>query len=181
MFYNTPSHYGAVSKLLHWSNAALMLPMIVIGYYMTMLSDEDPLYFRLLDLHQVVGVLIFCLFALKSVWRFVSPNPDLSLVSRGTELWLARIVHAVLFLSMAVIPILGYFFATAQGDGVPIYDLFEIPGVIELHKAQADMVIDLHAVLAYTIAGVIMLHIYAALKHRFIDKPAVGNRMWFRT
>lgn len=178
MLYNTSSHYGAVSKLLHWSNALLMLPMIVVGYYMTTLSDEDPLYFRMLDLHQAVGILIFCLFVLKSVWRFISPNPDLSLVSRGLELWLARIVHVILFLSMAVIPLCGYLFATAQGDGVPIFGLFELPGLMELNKTGAEAVIDLHAVLAYTVVGLILLHIYAAWKHRFSDKTAAAGRMW---
>jgi len=179
MLYNTPSRYGVVSKWLHWANAVLMLPMIGVGYYMTTLSDEDPLYFRLLDLHQVVGILIFCLFVLKGAWRFASPNPDLSLVSQGAQLWLARVVHAALFLSMAVIPVLGYLFATAQGDGIPVFDLFEIPGFMELKKAEADFVIDLHAVLAYSVAVLIMLHIYAAWKHRFIDKSAAVNRMWF--
>lgn len=179
MIYNTNSHYGAVSKFLHWSNAVLMMPTIIVGYYMTTLSDEDPLYFRLLDLHQVVGILIFCLFILKCAWRLITPNPDLSLVSRGVQLWLAHIVHVTLFLSMAVIPMLGYLFATAQGDGVPVYDLFEIPGLIELNKTKADMVIDLHALLAYSIAVLILLHIYAALKHRFNDSIPVNRRMWF--
>ena len=179
MLYNTPSQYGTVSKLVHWSTAALMLPTIIVGYYMTTLSDEDPLYFRLLDLHQVVGMLIFCLFVFKGVWRLASPGPDLSLVSRGIELRLARIVHAILFLSMAVIPIAGYLFATAQGDGVPVYDLFEIPALLALNKAQADMVIDLHAILAYTIAVLILVHISAAVKHRFVDRSAPAGRMWF--
>lgn len=179
MLNNTASQYGTVSKLLHWSNAVLMLPTIAAGYYMTTLSDEDPLYFRLLDLHQVVGVLIFCLFVIKGIWRIADSNPDLSLVSQGVELWLARIVHLILFLSMAMIPVLGYLFATAQGDGVPVYDLFEIPALMDLNKAQADLVIDLHAVLAYTVAVLILLHIFAAMKHRFIDKSALASRMWF--
>jgi len=178
MIFNTSSQYGVVSKLLHWLNALLMPPMIIIGYYQTTLSDENPLYFRLLDLHQATGLFILCLFMIKLAWRTISPNPDLSTVSSGLALRLAYSVHILLFSAMAGLPVLGYLFATAQGDGIPFFGLFEIPGLIELDKTTAENVIALHAVLAYSIAVLIILHIAAALKHHYIDGSDAFRRIW---
>jgi cytochrome b561 len=178
MLYNSPGQYGVVSKLLHGVIALLMPVMISVGYYMTTLSDQDPLYFRLLDLHQTTGLFLFCLFLIKFTWRFISPNPALPVSLSSGERRLASGVHFVLVAALLVLPLLGYLFAVSQGDGVPVYGLFEVPSLVELDKAGADAVIDLHAILAYGVGALIVVHISAALKHHFIDKTDSLARIW---
>lgn len=178
MLYNSPSQYGVVTKLLHGFVAPLLPAMIIVGYYMTTLSDQNPLYFRLLDLHEAVGLLLFCLFFIKVAWRMISPNPGLATVSSRVERRLAYGVHFLLLAAMAVLPSLGYLFAVSQGDPISVYGLFEIPSLLELGKAEADSVINLHALLAYGVGALIVVHISAALKHHFIDKTDSLSRIW---
>jgi cytochrome b561 len=171
------SRYGIVAKLLHWLIAPLLPGMIAVGSYMTTLSDENPLYFRLLDLHQTTGLLIFTLFFIRIAWRVITPYPKLPEQLSEWERMTARIVHAALLLALAIIPVFGYLFATALGDGIPVYGLFEIPGLVELNKAQADRVINVHMILAYAAGALIALHVLAAIKHRLMDRRAVLKRM----
>ena len=178
MMLNTRTQYGIVAKSLHWLIAPLMLGLIAIGSYMTTLSDENPLFFRLLDLHQTIGLSVFCLFFVKVAWRLVTPYPEQLATLARWESLLARIVHGMLMLAMVVIPIFGYLFATALGDEISIYDVFEIPSLMELNKAQSELVITIHVVLAYSIGVLIALHILAALKHHFVDKNEILRRMW---
>jgi cytochrome b561 len=111
-------------------------------------------------------------------WRLVTPNPEQLPTLTRWESLLARMVHGVLLLAMAVIPVFGYLFATALGDEISIYDVFEIPSLMELNKAQSELVITIHVVLAYSIGVLIALHILATLKHHFVDKNEVLRRMW---
>ena len=46
---NTEQDYGLISKILHWLIALIMISLIAIAWYMVRLSDEDVLYWRLLD------------------------------------------------------------------------------------------------------------------------------------
>jgi len=178
MIFNTPTRYGIVSKLLHWLIAPLILSLIAIGSYMTTLSDENPLYFRLLDLHQAIGLSVFCLFFVKVAWSLVTPNPGQLPTLAGWESLLARIVHGVLLFAMAAIPVFGYLFATGLGDEISIYDVFEIPSLTELNKAESEQVITIHVALAYGIGALIALHILAVVKHHVVDKNEILRRMW---
>lgn len=79
---------------------------------------------------------------------------------------------------MAIIPVFGYLFATAQGGGIPMYGLFEIPALVELNKARAEWVINVHMILAYETGALITLHVLAALKHHFQGRSDVLKFMW---
>ncbi len=168
-----------MSKLLHWLIATLMLCLIPLGWYMTGLSNEDPMYYRALDLHQTLGLGMLVFFIAKVAWLVISPSPLLVGTHTKWEHRTAWAVHSLLYTAMFLLPITGYLFSTSQGDPVSIYDLFEIPGVTELSKESADLVITLHMYIAYSGATLIVIHILAAIKHHFIDKDETLIRMTF--
>ncbi len=181
MFKNTSSQYGIVNQSLHWLLFLAVSVQIPIGAYVTTLSNEDILYYRLLDIHQPLGLLIFCLIIFKIIWRCYSHNPALLASIPAWQRWSAHIVHSLLLLALGIAPVLGYLFATARGDGIPILNLGEIPALIELNKQQAERVIAWHQILAYGIAVLALFHILAVLKHQLIDRDTTLKRMLFFT
>jgi len=180
MMKNSRERYGSITKVLHWLVAVLMIVMIPLGWYMSGLDNEDPWYYRSLDLHVTVGMLVLVLFLFKIVWLSISPNPRLSAQLAAWEYRAARLSHALLIAALAVVPILGYLSFTSQGDPVSIYEWFEIPSLMEFSKESAKRLASLHMYFAYATAAVAAIHILAALKHHCFDKDDVLKRMGFR-
>ena len=72
---NAESRYGAVTKLLHWSVAALILGLIWLGWYMVGLTYYDAWYNDSLAWHKALGIVVLALGALKIGWAFYSQPP----------------------------------------------------------------------------------------------------------
>ena len=176
---NTKEDYGSVSKILHWLIGFNMIGLIAIGWYMTRLSDEDIWYWRLLELHQAVGLSFFVLVPVKFAWKMYSPNPGLLPSIKPWERFVARLVHWFFIVAIVVIPLTGFIFVATNGEAVKLYDLITIPDIGRLSKVSRSLLSNIHYYLSYTCAALIVVHILAALKHHFIDLDRSLRRMTF--
>lgn len=175
--YNTPDDYGLISKLLHWLIAAAMIGLIGVGWYMVRLSDEDVLYWRLLDLHEAVGMGLLVLVPLKAMWMIVSPNPRFLPTLAPWERCLATAVRWLFIFAMLAIPLSGFLFVATNGEAVKLYDLITIPNIGSPGKATRDLLSDVHYYASYGCAALVGLHVLAALKHHFLDANRSLRRM----
>ncbi|WP_095109070.1 cytochrome b [Pseudomonas sp. Irchel 3E20] len=174
---NSSSRYGWVSIFMHWGVAlavfglfALGLWMVGLDYYSTWRKDAP-------DLHKSIGLTLFAVMLLRVVWRFVSPPPPtLSSYSRLTRLG-AKVGHSFLYLSLFAVMIAGYLISTADGAGIAVFGLFEVPALVSGLPDQADVAGVVHLYLAWALVVFAGLHALAALKHHFIDRDATLARM----
>ncbi len=177
MFRNTTEHYGLVSKLLHWFIAVSMLGLIGLGWWMVGLSYYDKWYYRGLELHRAIGVVVLFMATVFILWKIISPSPAMQTSLSRYEKLGARGVHWILLLSMFVLPVTGYLISTSSDNEFTFFNLFNIPPIIPVSTSIRDLAITLHYYLSYTIAAVALLHATAALKHQFIDKKNTLKRM----
>ena len=174
---NSSSRYGWVSIFMHWGVAlavfglfALGLWMVGLDYYSTWRKDAP-------DLHKSIRLTLFAVMLLRVVWRFVSPPPPtLSSYSRLTRLG-AKVGHSFLYLSLFAVMIAGYLISTADGAGIAVFGLFEVPALVSGLPDQADVAGVVHLYLAWALVVFAGLHALAALKHHFIDRDATLARM----
>ena len=174
---NSSSRYGWVSIFMHWGVAlavfglfALGLWMVGLDYYSTWRKDAP-------DLHKSIGLTLFAVMLLRVVWRFVSPPPPtLSSYSRLTRLG-AKVGHSFLYLSLFAVMIAGYLISTADGAGIAVFGMFEVPALVSGLPDQADVAGVVHLYLAWALVVFAGLHALAALKHHFIDRDATLARM----
>jgi cytochrome b561 len=178
-FRNANDEYGLISKLLHWLLAVAMIGLIAIGWYMTRLSDEDILYWRLLDFHEAMGLGVLLLVGMKAAWLTISPKPRQLAGLAPWERHAARTVHAAFIIATVVIPLTGLLFVATNGESINLYDLITIPNMGHLPKGVRTGLINVHYYLSYGCAMLIMLHIAAALKHHFIDLNNSLRRITF--
>lgn len=179
IFRNTRESYGLVSKLLHWLIAVPVLVLIPLGWYLGGLSEESVLYWRLLELHETLGLVVFTLALARIGWRGISPNPELPAVLADRERSAARFVHLFFILALVFIPVLGFLFVASDGEPVELYRGVEIPPVGQWSKGTRELLFDLHGYMAYTCALLIAVHVLAALKHHFIDRRSSLRRIAF--
>lgn len=174
---NSSSQYGWVSIFMHWVVAlavfglfALGLWMVGLDYYSTWRKDAP-------DLHKSIGLVLLAVMILRVLWRFISPPPSsLDSYSRMTRLG-AKFGHSFLYLSLFAVMIAGYLISTADGVGIPVFGLFEVPALVSGLPDQADTAGVIHFYLAWVLVIFSGLHALAALKHHFIDRDATLNRM----
>jgi cytochrome b561 len=186
MLSNSRARYGAVAMTLHWLLAAAILFMLWLGPFMTSLEETDPRTFPLFQLHKSIGLTILILSAARLLWRVASPAPPLPAHSPRWERIGARTVHALFYVLMIVVPLMGWATVSSAPLAVPTlwFGLFEWPHVAflaDLPRAEKRMIEEplavTHSVLAFSMLALAGLHAAAALKHHFRDRDDVLKRM----
>jgi cytochrome b561 len=168
--------YTAIAKLLHWGMALVLAGLIALGFVMTdlPLSPEKLQYYAW---HKWAGVSVFVLVWLRLVWRVLNPPPaypsTMSPLIKGVAHW----GHTVLYGLMIVIPVSGWLMSSAKGVPTVWFGVLPLPDLLEKDKALGHFLKEVHEALNYLLLLLLAGHVAAALKHHWIDKDDILNRM----
>ncbi len=174
---NSPSRYGLVSMSLHWLVALIVFSLFGLGLWMVELDYYSEWYKRAPDLHKSIGLSLFALMLLRLLWRGISPPPA-ALVKHSRAVRLAsKAAHGALYLGLFTLMFSGYLISTADGRGIEVFGLFEVPASLTSIPDQEDVAGLVHEYLAWGLIVLAGLHALAALKHHFIDRDATLWRM----
>ncbi len=177
---NSSSHYGLVSILLHWLVALAVFGLFGLGYWMVGLDYYSGWYKTAPDLHKSIGLLLFAVMLVRVLWRWVSPVPA-SLPNHGRLTRLgSKLGHGFLYLGLFVLMISGYLISTADGRGIEVFGLFEVPASLTSIPDQEDVAGLVHEYLAWALVIFAGVHALAALKHHVIDRDRTLLRMFGR-
>jgi cytochrome b561 len=183
---NSKVRYGAVAMTLHWLLAAMILFMAGLGFFMTRLDETDERMFPLFQLHKSIGLTILILSVARLAWRLANPIPALPKGMSTWERFAARGTHALFYVLMIGVPLMGWATVSSAPLAVPTvwFGLFEwphIPVLADLPRAEKRVIEGslavTHSLLALAMLGLVALHVAAALKHQFRDRDDVLKRM----
>lgn len=177
---NSSSHYGLVSIFMHWLVAVVVFGLSGLGYWMVGLDYYSSWRQTAPDLHKSIGLVLFAVMLARVLWRWFSPPPA-SLPNHGRMTRMAsKLGHSFLYLGLFVLMISGYLISTADGRGIPVFGLFEVPASLTSIPDQEDVAGLVHEYLAWTLVVFAGVHALAALKHHFIDRDRTLTRMFGR-
>lgn len=168
--------YPLSMRLLHWARAAIILGLIWSGWYMTSLPESTPITtFNLFyPNHKQFGVLVWLLAVVHLVirWRNRKHLPQTPQALSPLEKTLSHVVHRLIMALTLVTPLLGYSMSSSytQSDGVPFFFFGQLPEVLPKNDKAFALFDTLHGYCAYTLLGLIALHVAGAIKHRLQDK-----------
>jgi cytochrome b561 len=168
------SRYSRGAIVLHWTIALLIIVNLAIGLF------HETLFKGFIPLHKSIGILVLLLSVVRLLWRFTHRPPSLPATVRPWEKGLAHAVHWSLYPLMILIPLSGWVFTSAAPAPHPLsfFGLFPLPALpLTQDKAVSDMVAERHEQLAWLMLALLVLHIGAALKHRFLDRDRTLDRM----
>jgi cytochrome b561 len=171
--------YTTVAIVLHWFLAAVIVLGFVIGLTW---ADEppSPMRVRWINYHKWIGLTILGLSVLRLLWRFSHRPPTLPESIQPWQRRASQWLHRILYLFFFIVPIAGWAYSSALGFHVVYLGLIPLPDLAPKDKALADLLIDVHATLAWTLATLVGLHVGIALKHHFIDRDGLLTRMSLR-
>jgi cytochrome b561 len=75
------------------------------------------------------------------------------------------------------VPLLGWANASARGWAVKLFGALELPELTQRGSSVGHLMGDLHGVLAWVLVALIVMHVGAALFHRFVLKDTILQRM----
>ncbi len=178
----TAQKYPLSMRILHWLRAAILLGTLLVGLLMVNLPDDATAKFETLyPNHKQFGVLALLLVLVQVALRLVFRGrlPGASIGLKAWENTLSKLAHKALYALMIIVPLMGYSMSSTftQSDGVPFFFFGHLPELLPKNDGWFEIFQLLHRVLAYTLLGLIALHIAGALKHRFFDKNTDADVM----
>jgi cytochrome b561 len=168
--------YSAGSKLLHWVIGLLILMMLSASFFLEDLKvDIKPFAIRL---HMSFGITVLALMILRVYWLHRSGRPPLP---KSVPLWeviVARTIQYAMYALLIAMPIVGWIMSVLSNHTPSFFGLFylHIPGLTP-NSDLANQFFLAHQIIAYTLIGLITLHILGALKHAVVDKDKILQRM----
>ena len=166
------ARYSAVAIWLHWVLAAALAFQIALGFAM----PRDASGFSAYQLHKSVGIAILLLTALRLAWRLVRRPPPP--VERGWTGIAAKAVHAGFYAVLILAPLTGWLLVSTAPVDVPtvlfgLVPLPHLPAPSDLHSASEQA----HELLSWLALGLFGLHVAGALRHHFILRHRLLERM----
>ncbi|MDP3863597.1 MAG: cytochrome b [Rhodoferax sp.] len=175
-----PRRYSTVAIVLHWLLALVILAMFAVGLYMTDLPFS-PQRLKLYNWHKWAGVTFLALTLLRLVWRLTHRPPALPVaVTRTMPGWQHRAYHAthhLMYLLFFAVPLVGWAYSSAAGFPIVWFGQLPLPDLLPVNKELAELIKPLHKYLALALMALAGLHIAAAIKHQWVDRDGLLERM----
>jgi cytochrome b561 len=96
---------------------------------------------------------------------------------KNLEQKLALTAHILLYILVALLCFSGYFISTAGGRDVEFFSWFTLPPLPVVIENQEDVAGDWHYYFAWGLIALVVVHVFAALKHHFIDRDNTLKNM----
>ena len=170
--------YTNVAIALHWILAVGILLQIWLGFALDDIPRGTPERSTWVNFHKSTGITLAVLIVARLAWRITHRPPPLPATMPAWERIAARASHALLYVCMVGAPLAGYIASNFSRFGVKYFNLVTLPPWGTDDKAIYALFNGTHRVLAVTLAGMILLHVAAALKHALVDRDGVMRRMW---
>ena len=178
--------YTRTARLLHWTVAALVLGLLVVGTAMVRIGDDVATTVALYQAHKSFGLTVFVLMLVRLVWRWQHAPPVLTGEIGALRQRLAAIAHGTIYVLLLALPVTGWLSASAAPIPFPflLFGLVDVPHLPALAEMPYDARMVMferlalaHRWLAWGLGLLIALHAGGALwpaQHRRMVLP----RMW---
>ncbi|MGM0825203.1 MAG: cytochrome b [Pseudomonadota bacterium] len=174
---DSPSHYGRISRALHWLTAALVtLQFTVLLAWRGMGENAITLFLANIGPHGSLGFMILIVTLIRLGWAWINrtkrpPKPP------GWSGRLARCVHITFYGLLMWLPAFAILRQVGRGGALRFYGMEILPEAerdITWMIAPAEL---LHGPLAWLLCGLIFGHVAMVLIHRLWLRDKVLTRM----
>ena len=166
--------FTALSRLLHWTMAAMVLTMLCVGVAMVVSLGS---YHVLVSIHRPLGIAILILVIVRFVNRLVNRPPPLpATISRAERLAITASEYTLYGL-MFLMPLIGWGMLSAARYPIVLYGPLRLPPILPHDLTLYAWLRDLHTELAYLFFATFLAHFGAALFHGLIRRDGVFASM----
>ena len=172
--FNSFGKYGLLAKLFHWITFVILILQIPFGFYLVGLEFSD----RRIDLeniHILIGITVFYITLFRLVWKFFNSSPTEGNSFFKGQIFIAKVNHFLLYLSIFTITISGVLKKLYMGEKLNF--LFFSYGFKKDNFQLADLYYEVHIYANYLLIVLVALHILAVIVHHFIFKDKILDKI----
>jgi cytochrome b561 len=159
--------YDRVAIALHWLIAVLILAQIAFGWFLEEIPRGASLRGFYVNLHKSTGLTIALLIVFRLGWRLAHSPPRLPSFVPTWERVASRVSHLGLYICMLVMPSSGYIASNFSKYGVKLFNVVLLPPWGIDDKQIYAVFNTTHVATSYLFVGLIVLHVFAAVRHAF--------------
>jgi cytochrome b561 len=169
-----PARFTLLSRLLHWSMAAMVIAQLLIGVTMVASLSYYPL---LLAIHRPLGVAILG-FAVVRLFNRLTHRPPPFLATMGpVERRIATWSEYLLYALLLAQPLVGWAMLSAARYPITIYGSVHLPGIAPDNITLYAALRLCHTILALLLFVTFTAHMCAVLFHTLVLRDGLLNRM----
>ena len=170
--------YTRTAVALHWVIAAAVFVQIALGAWMIGIPKSPPgVRAYWFNMHKSIGITIGVLVLLRLLWRLAHRPPALPQTVAPWQRVAARFSHWGLYVCMIVMPVSGYLGSSFTKYPVKYFG-YALPHWGWDAPALKEITSQVHLATAWIFVALVALHVTAALKHRFVDRDGVFERIF---
>jgi len=171
--------YSNAAVALHWITVVLVLFQIWLGLSFADMP-QGPQRGELFTWHKTIGATILILTLVRLTYRLMNPPPpfppELPRWERVAAVW----NHRLFYILLIGLPIGGLIAVSgfSKGPSTTLLGGVQIPVIPGISEQMGETVGEIHAALAWVLIALIAVHVAAALKQQFFDRPGrMSGRM----
>lgn len=162
MWRNSTTSFGLASRLLHWTMAALIVALLILGTALSWIQPNLSTLW-LFGLHKTLGLTALSLALIRLIWHRISPPPPPLGPTAQWQNRAARATHLALYLLMLAIPLSGWIASSATGLDVVIFGQITLPPITPTSEAIENAGFAAHGILTKLLMALLLAHIAGAV------------------
>jgi len=168
------AQFPALSRLLHWTMAAMILTMLGVGAAMVASLGD---YHVLLSIHKPLGIAVLILAVVRLVNRRINPPPPFPPTMSHLERRVAIASERAMYGLMIVLPVIGWGMLSAAHYPIVLYGSVHLPFILPHSAVLYAVLRKTHTILAYGFFAMFMAHFGAVLFHTLVMRDGLLKRM----
>lgn len=170
---NDAQTYLPIQKILHWTLAVLLLFWLFVSGELVESAEGDARGF-ILGIHSGGALVILALTAWRFAVRRGHPVAPLTTLKPWEARWSHR-MHLALYATTAILVLSGILHGLFYEETIRAFGF--LPLTVGYQEGLNDLFHEAHEILGTVLKLLVILHIVAALKHQFIDRQRLLQRM----
>ncbi|THU02777.1 cytochrome b [Lampropedia puyangensis] len=183
LWLDSPTQYGRISRILHWSMALLFLWQFT-GMVLKVTLGLHPRDSWLLGTHAHVGFVLMVLMVLRAIWAIANIHRRPS-YGTGFLARCASLGHAALYLLMLLVPLSALVRSWASGRGFNLFNTIPVlsPGTATpaigqfINGTRETLGASIHGLLGWLLLLIIVGHIGMVILHHWVWKDGTLHKM----
>ena len=166
---NAIREYRMPAKVFHWLTVGLVFFMVATGVTATQLGEgwfADVLF----ELHRMTGAVTLVVVLARLIYRLARSMPPP--LNRS---WSRPVLHWTLYGIVVLVPLLGWAGASDYGH-TEIPFGYVLPPIFPQDTGFGELLLRLHAYIAFTLLALVVLHIGAAMHDYMTSEPPAEPR-----
>jgi cytochrome b561 len=168
------TRFTLLSRLLHWSMAAMVITQLLLGVTMVASLSYYPL---LLAIHRPLGLAILAFAVVRLVNRLTHRPPPFLMTMGPLERRFATWSEYLMYALLLAQPLIGWMMLSAAGYPITIYGPIHLPGIAPSSIAMYELLRSCHMVVALVLFVTFTAHVGAVLFHTLVLRDRIIDRM----